>query len=83
MTYLQLLKKTKLTTLQKNITFIKEEEHDNKLAFLDVLFTKTDDGNLNTQVYQKKTHTDQLLNYNSNHLTQHSLLHQNTIQKNR
>ena len=57
----------------KNITFTKEEEHDNKLAFLDVLLTKTDDGNLNTQVYRKKTHTDQLLNYNSSHPTQHKI----------
>ena len=40
----------------KNITFTKEEEPDNKLAFLDVLLTKTNDGNLNTQVYRKKTH---------------------------
>ena len=51
----------------------KEEEHDNKLAFLDVLLTKTDDGNLNTQVYCRKTHTAQLLNYDSNHPTQHKI----------
>ena len=57
----------------KNMSFTKEEEHDNKLAFLDVLLTKTDDGNLNTQVYRKKTHTDQLLNYNSNRPTQHKI----------
>ena len=57
----------------KNIKFTKEEEHDNKLAFLDILLTKTDDGKLNTQVYRKNTHTDQLLNYNSNYPTQHKI----------
>ena len=57
----------------KNIKFTKEEEHDNKLAFLDVLITKTDNGTLNTEVYCKKTHTDQILNYNSNHPTQHKI----------
>ncbi len=57
----------------KNIKFTKEEEHDNQLAFLDVLITKTDNGNLNTEVYRKKTHTDQILNYNSNHPTQHKI----------
>ena len=41
----------------KNIKFTKEEEHDNKLAFVDVLITKKDNGTLTTQVYRKKTCT--------------------------
>ena len=56
-----------------NIKFTKEEEQNNQLAFLDVLLTRTDDGTLQTQVYKKKTHTDQILNYNSNHPIQHKI----------
>ena len=50
-----------------------KEEHNNQLAFLDVLLTRTNDGTINTQVYGKKTHTDQILNFNSNHPTQHKI----------
>ena len=57
----------------ENIQFTKEEEHNNQLAFLDVLLTRTNDGTINTQVYRKKTHTDQVLNFNSNHPTQHKI----------
>ncbi len=46
----------------KNIKFTKEEEHDKKLAFLDVLITKIENSTLNTEVYRKKTHTHQILN---------------------
>ena len=34
----------------KNIKFTKEEEHDNKYAFLNVLKTKIDSGTTNTQL---------------------------------
>jgi aspartyl/asparaginyl-tRNA synthetase len=40
----------------KNIKLTKEEEHDNELAFLDVLITKTDNDASTAQVYRKKTH---------------------------
>ena len=56
-----------------NIKFTKEEEQNNQLAFLDILLTRTEDGTIQTQVYRKKTHTDQILNYNSNHPTQHKI----------
>ena len=57
----------------ENKKFTKEEEENSQLAFLDVLLTRTDDGTINTQVYRKKTHTDQILHFNSNHPTQHKI----------
>ena len=62
-----------INSITEGIKFTKEDEQDNKLAFLDVLLTKTDDGTIETQVYRKKTHTDQILNFNSNHPTQHKV----------
>ena len=38
-----------------SITFTKEEEQDNKLAFLDVLLTRTTDGSIVTSIYRKPT----------------------------
>ena len=57
----------------ENIRFTKEEEHNNQIAFLDVLLARTNDGTINTQLCRKKTHTDQILNFNSNHPTQHKI----------
>ena len=51
----------------------KNEEQDNKLAFLDVLLTKTANGTHHTQVLRKSTHTDQILNYHRNNFTQHKI----------
>ena len=41
-----------INNIIENIKFTKEEERDNQLAFLDVLLTRTNDGN-----YREKTHT--------------------------
>ena len=55
----------------EGIAFTKEEEQNKQLAFLDVLVNRTIEGTFNTSVHRKDTHTNQILNYNSNHPTQH------------
>nr|VZI24945.1 unnamed protein product [Spirometra erinaceieuropaei] len=54
-----------------DIQFTGEEEHDEQLPFLDVLVTRTPNGELNTTVYKKATNTTQILNYHSNHPMAH------------
>ena len=56
-----------INNIIENIKFTKEEEKNSQLPFLDVLLTRTNDSTINTQVYCKKMHTDQILNFNSNH----------------
>ncbi|XP_059499415.1 uncharacterized protein LOC125448232 isoform X2 [Stegostoma tigrinum] len=53
------------------ITFTKEAENSNKLPFLDVTVQRTVNGELQSSVYRKTTHTDQILNYRSNHPNTH------------
>ncbi|KAJ8033495.1 hypothetical protein HOLleu_23753 [Holothuria leucospilota] len=44
---------------------------DNLIAFLDYVISVNSDGTLTTQVYQKPTHTDHFLQFDSHHpLTQ-------------
>ena len=43
-----------------------EKEQDNKLPFLDVLVTRTEQG-FRSSVYRKPSFTEQYLNFNSNH----------------
>ena len=58
-----------LNSFHANIKFTVEREMDSSLPFLDVLIVKSGDGALNTEVYRKPTHTNQYLNYSSNHPT--------------
>ena len=59
-----------LNSIHPNIQYTVEEEIEKKLAFLDTLLKRKDDGTLSVLVYRKTTHTDQYLNYNSNHPSQ-------------
>ena len=53
-----------INSLHPNIRFTIEHEHDNKLAFLDILITRTDQG-FTTSVFRKKTFTGQGTNFYS------------------
>ena len=59
-------------TTTDNIRFTKEEK-DNQLTFPDFPLPKNNDGILTAQVYRENTHIDQVLNYHSNHPTQHKI----------
>ena len=57
-----------LNSIDKHIQFTKEESRsDGSMPFLDILITPREDGTLKTTVYRKPTHTDQYLNWDSNH----------------
>nr|VZI37775.1 unnamed protein product [Spirometra erinaceieuropaei] len=56
-----------LNSIFPDIQFTREDEEDEKPPFLDVLVTRTPDGELNITVYRKATNTTQVLNYHSNH----------------
>jgi hypothetical protein len=61
----------KLNNTFEDIKFTMELEKNNTLPFLDVLVTRNTDGTLQTCVYRKKTHRDQILHYHSNHPMNH------------
>ena len=56
-----------VNSIQPSIQFMMEKEQDNKIPFLDVLITHTEQG-FRLSVYRKPTFTGQYLNFNSHHL---------------
>ena len=56
-----------LNNIEASIKFTMETESNNFLPFLDVLVVKEKSGNLTTELYQKPTHTNRYLNFNSKH----------------
>ena len=55
-----------VNSIRPSIQFCMEKEQDNKLPFLDVLVTHTEQG-FRSSVYRKPTFTRQCLNFNSHH----------------
>nr|XP_054774799.1 uncharacterized protein LOC129282974 [Lytechinus pictus] len=62
-----------LNLIDPDIQFTTEGEEGRSLAFLDTLTVIQPDGNLDIKVYRKPTHTDQYLNFSSNHPLEHKL----------
>ena len=60
-----------ITSQSEYIKFTIEAEQGGRLLFLDTLVTVNDGGMLKRRIYCKPTHTDQCLNWDSNHHMEH------------
>ena len=62
-----------LNSIDPNIQLMTETESNGELAFLNTCTVRQDDGSLRIKVYRKPTHTDQYLNWESNHPLEHKM----------
>ena len=60
-----------LKSIDPHIQFTVERESGGQLPFFDVLLAREEDGTISTEVYQKPTHTDQYLAFDSHHPAAH------------
>jgi hypothetical protein len=60
-----------INSIDPHIKFTREEKTDGKLPFLETEIVLQEDATLKTLVYRKPTHTDQYLNWESNHHLEH------------
>ena len=60
-----------LNSIDKDIQFTHEVEENSSLPFLDALVNRNSEGKIIVSVYKKSTHTDQYLNYKSEHPQEH------------
>jgi hypothetical protein len=56
-----------LNEVHNRVKFTREAEEDGKIAFLDVLITRKDNGSMTTQIYRKPSNTNVIICPNSCH----------------